>query len=200
MPRLLRQVALTCRFQAYLLWNRYQSWAWTCKLGPPFLGACKKFTHFGPQITPSGKMPTFGIARSWAFAWPANLWKCGLHKLKRGSKFKHSHSVIAIIVCPSYWTSWNRALSTRIDVCLPLLATFVNAVLLWLVQEVEELHLDKRRLRKSTEKSKRRLRKQGRVKPRGQLGRWHPCLPAKTERKHWHDKGTRKLHCAGKQN
>ena len=28
----------------------------TCRLWPPALGACKKYTHFWPQITPSGKL------------------------------------------------------------------------------------------------------------------------------------------------
>ena len=36
--------------------SAYQSWAWTCKLELPALGACKKFTHFGPQITPYAKI------------------------------------------------------------------------------------------------------------------------------------------------
>ena len=29
----------------------------TCKLWPPALGACKKYTHFWPQITPSARFP-----------------------------------------------------------------------------------------------------------------------------------------------
>ena len=38
----------------------------TCKLGPPALGACKKYTHFGPQITPSGKLTNKRWARACA--------------------------------------------------------------------------------------------------------------------------------------
>jgi len=48
-PRLLRQVVITCRFQAQLHWNlRSKAELEACKLWPPALGACKKCTHFGP--------------------------------------------------------------------------------------------------------------------------------------------------------
>jgi len=51
-PRLLRQVAVTGRFQAQLHWNLHSRAEFeTCQLRPPVLGACKH-THSGPQITP----------------------------------------------------------------------------------------------------------------------------------------------------
>ena len=55
-PRLLRQVALTGRFQAQLHRNLHsRAELETCQLGPPALGACKKYTNLGPRITPSDK-------------------------------------------------------------------------------------------------------------------------------------------------
>jgi hypothetical protein len=56
-PRLMRQVALPSTFQAQLCYIDFNAAELkTCQLGPPVLGACKKYTHFGPQITPSGNI------------------------------------------------------------------------------------------------------------------------------------------------
>ena len=64
-PRLLRQVALTCSFQDQLHWNLHsRAELETCKLGPPALGACKKYTYFGPKITPSGTKVTQARTRT----------------------------------------------------------------------------------------------------------------------------------------
>ena len=48
--RLLRQVVLAGKFQAQLHWNLHsRAELETCKLWPPALGACKKYTQFRPS-------------------------------------------------------------------------------------------------------------------------------------------------------